>query len=266
MITKLKKGTKSFVLSEVFDKSFFKSDDFEFKLVKFADDLVDLNFLGIDNPRMFSRRMLHILMLLKQMQFEKYISNIKTDRIGIYCSSYKHLCPVKVIEAIQNEKISVSKSMRLNCNPNHTLINNGSILSSHISIKYNINGPTNFFEEGAATLLGSVKAYQKATFDLKLNIIDLALVVCGNFFDDFFSTSSQLNHVKFVNKKNKACISDIILKEAIICSIIDHKSNLNEISAFAKNCTENLIISDDESLGVIDVIKSNKYIWSSIHE
>lgn len=266
MQTRLKKGNQGFILSELFEKSFFSENNIKLKLIKLSDDEIDLNFLGIENPRMFSRRLLHILMFLKQIEFKEKIIDIAPERIGIYCSSNPNLCPLKVIEDRQKEGLTINRSMRLNCNPNHTLVNNGSMLTSHISIQYHIKGPTNFFAEGATTLTGSTLAYQKASFDLRLKIIDLALVICGNFFDDLLSVSNQLKYLESKSKKNYSTTSGLILREAIICSIMDHHSDLDAISISIKNKSKNLMEIKSEHLGLIDTLKTCKYIWGTIHE
>lgn len=243
-------GSESFILSDLFNAAFFELDFLSTELIKFSDSGIDLKYLEIENPRMYSRRTLHILTFLKKIGLEKLIKGFSPERIGIYCCSYTYLIPLEVIEARQVSKLSISKSVRLNCSPNFGLIHSGGILPSHISIKYKFKGPTNFFIEGATSQIGAAKAYQKAAFDLKLNKVDLAIVVCANIFDGPMHVSNHLKRIKS---------SGVSLREAISCSLLDAST---DFSCLPVNANQARGLNED--LGIVQTLNLKSSVWETV--
>lgn len=210
------------IFSEIPDFDIFEMNCPELKISRFADNEIDLSKLHVDNPRLFSRRVLHIFEHLRKSNLNELIDSYDRGRIGIYCSGYKYVYPQLAFKARQLEGLSINKSIRFNCNPNFFLINNGSMIPSHVSIRYGITGPTNFFDEGIVHQHGPLHAYQKAFIDLKLKLTDLAIVLVTNFYDDPIHVQNQIMNLKNkgVNLLSKLQ-KEIILNEAIFLSVFN---------------------------------------------
>ena len=201
----------------------FLDEKFKIPIVGFLDDseMKLQHLLNPKNLRIYSRSAKWIFESLNTLNLAHEIESIDPFRVGIYCAGPGYATPWEIFKSRFNDNTNITNAVRNHYNPKHHFKYNLGILPAHISIHYQIKGPTNAFLKYPG---GGKSALLKASFDLRMNYTDVAVICITNTFE----TSDQLLYAKYYQKKigNDAINSESVFS-GIFTSYLDIENLLN---------------------------------------
>lgn len=194
--------------------------------------------------RNYSRQVLWIFEILEELNLKEEMLTVDSYRAGIYFGGRGYVTPWDVILARHNEGLSKYKSVRFNYRPLHSLKYNSGITPAHLSIHYGIRGPTNAFIESAYS---AYWAYEKAKMDLNLGVIDLAVVICANVYEDpFHALRSRSTFVSYSSKSPH----DVFNVEAVSGQLLTRENQ--QILTFDEG--------EDQYFGYLECLRKKNYL------
>ncbi len=158
--------------------------------------------------RMCNKNALLAIEALNDLNLKTEIQAMDKSRIGLYVAGPWSLLNIEVSNAVKREGLSPYSAMKNYSNPKFNLKNLLSHLPGHLSIHFGITGPANSFHD----LNCAKHAIECATWDLKSNFVDMAIIVVLNTYDELITAAEQAYF--FSENVFFECACTIILKQA----------------------------------------------------
>ena len=162
------------------------------------------------NLRLHSRNTNGLIYCLESLDILNQVKKYSNEKVGIYIACERHNLDGDLPNFCQNiNDLNYFELMREKYNPTYVIKNESGIIPGHLSIYFNLNGPSYTCTSGSYDHL-----IEKATWDLKLGYVEIAIVGVVNIYDDPFK-------LIILNSKSK----NEIPKEFIAVMLM----NLNQI-------------------------------------
>ncbi len=246
-----RKGSLQKTADEYLPTSLNVTDYSKIKLSVLDDSLITCKPKLSDNLiRNYSRQVLWIFEMLEELNLKEALLDVDSNRVGIYFGGRGYVTPWEVFVARNKEGLSRYKAVRFNYRPLHSLKYNSGMTPAHISIHYGIRGPTNAFIEMASS---SYSAYEKAKMDLNLGIIDLAVVICANIFEEQFHILR--GRFTFTNY-SKTSPYDIVNVEAVSAQLLTKENQSIETFEEPKS----------QYFGYLECLRKDNYLGLKFEE
>ena len=204
--------------------------------------------------RFYSRPICWTVHALEKLGLPEKLQSLNRERVGVYVAGRELVYPWKAFGAKIVDKDSLAKAVRFNCSPRHTLIHSVGLAPAHLSIIYQIHGPTNAF---VFSRNGGLHSLRKARMDLQLGLVDACVVVVSNLFEDPVHLLSDISYLE--TERGVDFSKDFSLCEGVWVALLG-REDLALLSHLEKaaDCSP---IPNDHFFGYLDGIRERKELW-----